>query len=244
MADAVAAASLERAPVICPHCGHSQLEPVAVISTVCRSCRNAIRVREQAGAPPRPTRPGAVVASKPSVEVRELQCFTCGTLLIAPVSAESTMCKRCSSHIDLRDYSINQAVSRNFRTHGRFVVKEKGYVFNTDSVVGEAILKGRFHGRLNARHRLEIYSTAEVKGTISAGLLVIPAGQTFTWLQPVSIGSAEIAGELVAPLRAEGSVWVRASGHLFGDIEAHDLVVEPGAVVVGNLKIGSGQSPD
>ena len=37
-----------------------------------------------------------------------------------PPAAESTMCKRCSDYVDLRDYLINSAVSKNFRTHGRF----------------------------------------------------------------------------------------------------------------------------
>jgi cytoskeletal protein CcmA (bactofilin family) len=232
----MAAASLERAPVTCPHCGHSQLEPVAVISTVCRHCRSAIRVREQAGGPTLSSQ--ARTASGPAVERRDLVCFTCGTLLSVPLTAESTMCKRCSSHIDLRDYHINQAVSKNFRTHGRFVVREKGYVFNTDSDVGEAVLKGRFHGTLFARNRLEIYSSAEIKGSIRAGLLVIPAGQSFVWSQTVLVGSAEIAGELIAPLRAEGTVSVQSTGHLFADIEAHSLIVEPGATIVAHLRIG------
>ncbi len=232
----MAAASLERAPVTCPHCGHTQLEPVAVISTVCRSCRGAIRVREQAGSPPLAAHPRS--SPTQTVEVRELQCFTCGTLLAVPVTAESTMCKRCSSHIDLRDYLINQAVSRNFRTHGRFVVREKGYVFNTDSDVGDAVLKGRFHGRLFARRRLEIHSSAEIKGSVRAGLLVIPAGQTFGWTQTMQVGSAEISGELVAPLRAEGTIWIRTGGHMFGDLQARALIVEAGAVLVGAVRIG------
>jgi cytoskeletal protein CcmA (bactofilin family) len=230
------AAPLERAPVTCPHCGHTQLEPLAVISTVCRKCRGAIQVREDARAPRKAKR--SLSAGKPAVEVRDLRCFTCSTLLSVPVSAESTMCKRCSSHIDLRDYVINQAVSKNFRTHGRFEVRQRGYVFNTDSIVGEAVLKGRFHGKLYAKHRLEIHTGAEIKGSFGAGLLVIPVGQVFSWPQVIKVEAAEIEGELAGTLHADGLVSVRSSGRLFGDVQARDLVVEHGAVVVGNLQCG------
>ena len=33
------------------------------------------------------------------------------------------MCKRCSTHIDLRDYQITNAVSKNFKTKGQFVIE-------------------------------------------------------------------------------------------------------------------------
>jgi cytoskeletal protein CcmA (bactofilin family) len=232
-------APLERAPVTCQHCGHTQLEPVAVITTVCRSCRRAIHVREDARTPRKATKRAlpTLTAAKPAVELRELQCFTCNTRLSVPVSAESTMCKRCSSHIDLRDYVINQAVSKNFRTHGRFEVKPRGYVFNTDSIVGEAVLRGRFHGKLHAKHRLEIYTGAEIKGSFQTGLLVVPQGQVFTWPQVIKVDSAEIAGELDATLEVSGVVSVKSSGRLFGDVRARNLSVEHGAVIVGHMGI-------
>ena len=59
------------------------------------------------------------------------------TELEVPVSAESTMCKRCSRYVDLKNYQINSAVSKNFKTKGAFVVEPKGYVFNTEAVVGK-----------------------------------------------------------------------------------------------------------
>lgn len=239
----MAAAELQRAPVTCPRCGHTQLEPLAVISTVCRRCQGAIQIRKDIASPRATSRPaGSIATSRPEVESRQLECFTCGTLLTVPATAESTMCKRCSSHIDLRDYSINQAVSKNFRTHGRFVVREKGYVFNTDSLVGAAVIKGRFHGKLHARHSLEIHTGAEIKGSITAGLLIIPAGQVFAWSSPLEVISAEVAGELCSSLHASGSVWVRGSGRVFGDVHARAVEVEPGGVLVGLLRVTPGEA--
>src|SRR6185295_13397493 len=153
-------------------------------------------------------------------------------------TAESTMCKRCSAHVDLRDYNITHAVSKNFRTHGRFVIEEKGYLFNTEAMVGDAILKGKFLGQLNATRSLTIYSSADIKGSFTTGRLIIPDGNHFRWPE-IKVGAAEIGGELVANLRAEGTVLLKTTARLFGDVEARGLVVESGAVLVGAMKIGS-----
>jgi cytoskeletal protein CcmA (bactofilin family) len=165
-------------------------------------------------------------------------CFQCGTVLEVALAAASTMCKRCSSHVDLSDYQINATVSKNFRTYGRLVIEEKGYVLNTDSLVGEAVIRGRFIGKIVAKRRLEIYSTAQIKGSFTTGCLVLPAGQHFRWPQVLTIGGAEIAGELAANLQATGTVQLKYSGRLFGDVQAGGLVVEGGAVMVGAAKIG------
>jgi cytoskeletal protein CcmA (bactofilin family)/DNA-directed RNA polymerase subunit RPC12/RpoP len=220
--------------VTCPRCGHQQAEPRAAISTACKECGQYIRVQEI-------LKPAARSHERPK-EVRKLTCFECGTELEVAISAQSTMCKRCSSHIDLRDYHIANAVSRNFKTKGEFVIEPKGYVFNTEVLVGDAIIKGKFLGKLVAERSLTIYSTADFKGNFKAGRLVIPAENHFRWKEPITVGAADIAGELAADLLVSGGVVLRATGRLFGDIEASNLVVEEGAVLVGNAKIGAPKS--
>lgn len=154
------------------------------------------------------------------------------------VSAESTMCRRCSRYVDLKDYHIANAVSKNFRTKGAFVVEPRGYVFNTEAVVGEAIIKGRFLGKLVAERSLTIYSTAGFIGSFKAGRLLIPAENHFRWKELIRVGSAEIAGELVANLDAEGTIVLKSTARMFGDLQARNLVIEAGAIVVGNMRIG------
>src|SRR6185369_16088392 len=172
------------------------------------------------------------------IEQKVIRCFQCGTDLSVPIAAESTMCKRCSSHVDLRDYVITQTLSKNFRTYGRLVIEDKGYLLNTDSQVGEAVIKGRFIGKIVAERSLEIHSSARIKGTFSAGRLIVPAGNHFRWAEALRVGAAEIGGELVANLHSAGTVLLRSTARLFGDVEAGNLVVEAGAVFVGAAKIG------
>jgi cytoskeletal protein CcmA (bactofilin family) len=147
------------------------------------------------------------------------------------------MCKRCSAHLDLRDYRINSAVSRNFRTKGRFVIDEGGYLFNTDSIAGDVTIKGRLLGKLKAEGALELYSSAQIKGSFFAGNLIIPAGERFHWSEVISATAADISGELVGTLQATATVTLRKTARLFGDVQSGGLVIEPGAVFVGRAKI-------
>ena len=216
--------------VACPKCGHQQPEPRGAYSTICKQCQQHFRIEEA-------LKP-AVKPQKQALDQKTIRCFQCEAELHVPLAAESTMCKHCSSHIDLRDYSINQTLSKNFRTHGRLVIEEKGYLLNTDSLVGEAVLKGRVIGKLVAQRSLEIHSTANIKGTFNAARLIVPAGNHFRWPEALRVGAAEVAGELVANLHSAGTVLLKSTARLFGDIEAANLVVEHGAIFVGAAKIG------
>ena len=221
----------DRVRVACPKCGHSQLEPGDAYSSICKKCHQHFRLDELL----HPTaQPG-----KPQIEQRKVRCFQCGTDLSVPVAAGSSMCKRCGSHVDLNDYRVTQTVSKNFRTHGRLIVEEKGYVLNSDAQVGEAVVKGRFIGKLVAVRTLEIYSSANIKGSFTAGQLVIPAGHHFRWPEPLRVEGADIGGELVAGLQAPGTVRLRSTARFFGAIQARDLVVESGAVFVGSARVGA-----
>src|SRR4030095_10890761 len=95
----------EKVLVVCPQCGHSQHEPAAAYSSNCKKCRHYFRLEDV-------LRPAAKTAKTDSAksaaeagrDLRPVTCFQCGTALAVSPSAQSTMCKRCSSHLDLRDY--------------------------------------------------------------------------------------------------------------------------------------------
>lgn len=216
-------------PVGCPHCGQSQPVPATAISTVCKKCGRHFHVQEALHPVPKKV--------ERTPDQRRITCFDCGTELEVAASAESTMCKRCSSYVDLKNYQFASAVSKNFKTKGSFVIEPKGYVFNTEAVVGDAVIKGRFLGKLNAERTLTIYSTAEIKGSFKTACLIIPPDNHFRWKEPITVGSAEIAGELANDLNAEGTITLKSTARMFGNLEAKNLVVEPGAVFVGRATV-------
>lgn len=214
----------------CPKCGHLQTEPRSAYSTLCKGCRSHFRVQEALRPAARPV--------QQAIQQRRVRCFQCGTELEVAMAAASTMCKRCSSHVDLADYQITQTFSKSFRTHGRLVLEERGYLLNTESLVGEAVLKGRLIGKLTTEGALEIHTSAAIKGTLVPGCLVIPYGHHFRWPHPLSVRDADIGGELAADLVGTGTVRLKSTARLFGNITALNLVVEAGAVFVGTVRIG------
>ena len=214
----------------CPHCGHQQTEPRSAYSTCCKKCGHHLRVQDLLNPPPPAPRHGP--------KRRPITCFECGAELEVPASAESTMCKRCSRYVDLHDYHITSSIAKNFKTKGTFVVELKGCVFNTESIVGEAVIRGKFHGKLAVERSLTIYSTADIKGSLTANHLIIPAENHFRWPTTLKVGSAEIAGELAASLHAQDTVVLKPTARFFGDVDAMHLMVEDGAVLVGKMQIG------
>jgi cytoskeletal protein CcmA (bactofilin family) len=224
------ASKQDKIKVACPHCGHPQMEPRTGITTVCKKCGGHYHVHDA-------VKPKAKTASA-APEKRVVTCFECGAESEAPISAQSTMCKRCSRYIDLKDYRIANAVSKNFKTRGSFTIEQGGYVFNTEALVNDAVIKGRFHGKLTASRSLTIHSTAEIKGSFKAHSLIIPAANHFRWSDTIRVTTGEISGELVASVLVSGTLFLKSTARFFGNIEAANLVVENGAVVVGNLRIG------
>ncbi|MFM1768854.1 MAG: hypothetical protein RJA22_1383 [Verrucomicrobiota bacterium] len=231
-----------RIAVTCPRCGHVQEEPAAAYSTRCRDCGEHFRLEDVvrpapgrwADSTPRPGAPGT----------RRVACFQCGTVLEVSPSAQSTMCKRCSSHVDLRDYDINHTESKNFRTRGRFVLQEGGCLLNTDSVMQDAVIKGKVIGRIQALGSLELHRQAEIRGSFKAGLLVITDETVFRWAEPIVVGGADIAGEVQGTLVASGTVTLRAGSRFFGKIEAGSLRVFSGAILVAGVRVGVPASPN
>lgn len=221
-----------RVLLACPHCGNQQAEPPSAISSVCKKCGKHFHVQEVLKPTPK--------AETRGPEQRHITCFECHAELDIPASAESTMCKKCSRYIDLKDYVINSAVSKNFKTKGAFVIEAKGYVFNTEIVAADVVIKGRLLGKIYAEQSLTIYSSAEIKGSFTTARLIIPEGNHFRWAEPLKVESAEIAGELVGALVATGTVTLRSTARMFGDVTAKACVVEAGAVFLGQARIGAG----
>lgn len=215
----------------CPHCGHQQAEPPSAISSVCKKCGKHFHVQDV-------LHPTAKAVER-APDKRHITCFECHAELDIPASAESTMCKKCSRYIDLKDYTITSAVSKNFKTKGNFLLDTKGYVFNSEIVAAHAVLKGRLLGKIFAEQSLTIYSTAELKGSFKTARLIIPEGNHFRPAESLQLESADIAGELVANIKATGTVTLKATARFFGDITAKACVVEAGAIFVGQAHIGA-----
>jgi cytoskeletal protein CcmA (bactofilin family) len=220
----------DKAMLTCPQCGHQQPVARTAFSAVCKKCGQYLRVQELLKPTPKPP--------APAPEQKRIACFECAAEFDVPASAHSTMCKKCSCYIDLHDYSISNAVSKNFRTKGSFVIQPTGYVFNSETVASSASIKGRFIGKLVVEQSLTLYSSAQIKGTLTAACLIVPAANQVRWEGEMKVGSVEIEGELVANLHAQG-VHVKANGRLLGTLHARSLVADLGAVLSVQARFGA-----
>jgi cytoskeletal protein CcmA (bactofilin family) len=217
----------DRCVVTCPRCGHKQPGHADFFPNLCRSCGH----RFLSG-----------FAQETVVPQRTITCFDCGVALRVALGALSTLCKKCSSHIDLRDYHIASSLYQRFKTQGKVVIAEEGCVHDTNAMVGEAVILGTFIGKLTVERTLTIYPDADIQGTFKAGKLVIPENTRFRWPELIRVGAAEVSGELAADLKAEALVWLKATARFFGHLQASRLVVEPGAAFVGVAEVGVGKT--
>jgi cytoskeletal protein CcmA (bactofilin family) len=219
----------EKAVLTCPQCGAQQWVAPAAFSAVCKQCGQYLRVQELLKPSPK--------APAPAPAQKRIVCFDCQAEFEVPASAQSTMCKKCSCYIDLHDYSITNAVSKNFKTRGSFVIQPSGYVFNSETVATDAAIKGRFIGKLIVERSLTLYASAKIKGPLHAAHLIIPAANQIHWEGKLEVGSAEINGELAADLHAK-AVHVQTSGALTGTLTAASLIIDAGAAVKIAARIG------
>lgn len=201
---------------------------------MCHGCGKTIR------GGPKPTTPPA-----PSVPDRKrVTCFDCSAEVDIETGLPSAKCHQCGASLDLRDYRVYDVGSKHIKTKGAFIVEPRGYLFDSEAIVGEAIIRGKFHGKLVAERSLTVYTSTEIQGSFSTAHFVLPPAHRFRWKEPIAVNSAEIAGELTADLRAAGTIVLKATARVFGSVEAKSLVVEEGAVVVGPARVGNPGLPE
>ena len=104
-------------------------------------------------------------------------------------------------------------------------------------VAREIVIKGQVIGKLLAEQSLTIHGTAEIKGSFQTPLLIVPSDNAVHWRDGVQVGAVAIRGELVSNVDAATTVTVHRNGRLFGNVRARALVVEEGAVLVGEVNV-------
>ena len=190
------ASKQEKVLVACPHCGHSQPEPRAAFSTICKKCGCNYQVKEARSPAPK--------AVEVAFERKRITCFECGREAgRARQRAQSSMCKWCSRYIDLQDYRIANAVPGISKPRARSLLNRKAMFSTPKPSPATPSSRDDFTESWLRSGSLTIYSTAEIKGSFTAGHLIIPAENHFRWKEPINAGSAEIAGELAANLHAK-----------------------------------------
>ncbi|MEP6699430.1 MAG: polymer-forming cytoskeletal protein [Verrucomicrobiota bacterium] len=237
----------------CPHCGFKQMEYAAAKSTICRQCGAhfapsvpKMEVRLRAKGEPIATPPPADGSlfrklegfwSKPHNLV--IECFDCQAKREITSAATSTICLKCSTHIDLRDYKIVTSFSRAIRTQGEIHLTAKGDLSSSSVMCRTALIEGKMRGNMHCFGTATINFSGKIPGRLTAGHLVVEKKSSVQFFRRVRVKSIEIRGHMTGEIIAETEVVVRRNATLDGDVTAKAISVEKGGMFSGQLIIGN-----
>ena len=181
----------------CPHCGHSQAEPRTGFSTICKKCGRNFRVQEALNPRAQSRRSRAREKTHHLLRVRRGtggagQRAVHHVQAVQPLHGPERLPHRQRRLQEFQDEGFVHASNRRVTSSTR-----RPWWATPSSRAG-------FSGKLVAEGSLTIHTTAEIKGSFTAGRLIIPAANQFRWREPIKVGSAEIAGELAGGPAREG----------------------------------------
>ncbi len=105
-----------------------------------------------------------------------VRCTHCTGEAEVADKAMSIFCPHCKKRLILEDFRIKSYTAvREFATCGDVVVEKRGAVA-ARVLVGSLLVRGRVQGEVQARDKVEVARTGEVRGDICAPRLIVRSG--------------------------------------------------------------------
>jgi cytoskeletal protein CcmA (bactofilin family) len=232
----------------CPHCGYSQLEPVSARSTFCRQCGQHYSIEKllakEVASLKQPSlldRFGKWISREKS---RFVTCFSCRERHEVPVAAESSLCPKCGSYIDIRDFRIEGPFARSIQTQGLVHLSPSADVACPRILCGTARVEGRFRGKIVCTDEATVRIGGHYEGDIDSEKVVIHPKADVAFSNAVYARAMEVDGKTRGIFVCEGRVTIRKKGVLEGTIYARSIAVDKGGIFSGNLFIGTPFPPE
>ena len=226
----------------CPHCGFSQLEPASARSTFCRNCGQHYSIEKLLAkeiaslkAPTLLDRLGKWISREKS---RFITCFSCREKHEVSTSAESSLCPKCGSYIDIRDFRIEGPFARSIQTQGLVLLSPTADVACPRILCGSARIEGRFRGKIICTDEATVRIGGHYEGKIDSEKILVHSKADVDFASPVYARSIEVEGKTRGTFVCEGRVTIRKKGVLEGTIYARSIAVDKGGIFSGNLIIG------
>lgn len=223
--------------IICPDCQHEQQVQPGGVSIFCKKCHNPIDIQKVLHHPA-----SSAPAETKTAEGITITCFKCPTELHAPLKAQGVMCKKCGYRNDLQSYHVKDILSRDLETHGTLTIPGGGTVLNSTSRVSVATIQGKFIGKLTARE-IVLKSGSTFEGNIKADSLVLESNVQCTIKKELSANRIVIAGQYHGNITSGQSVELKRTAQFIGKLVTKNLIIEDGAAVIAELKIGEDRLP-
>jgi cytoskeletal protein CcmA (bactofilin family) len=168
-----------------------------------------------------------------------IECFDCKATQEISSAATSTICPKCSKHIDLRDYKITTSFSRSIRTHGQVHLTAKGDLSSSSVTCRSALIEGKLRGNLHCLGTATINFSGKIPGRLTAEHVLVERKSVVQFFRRVRVKSIEIRGQVTGEIVAEAAVIIHRGAMLDGDVTAKSISVEKGGIFCGQLIIGS-----
>lgn len=168
-----------------------------------------------------------------------IECFDCKATQEISSAATSTICPKCSKHIDLRDYKIATSFSRSIRTHGQIHLTAKGDLSSSNVTCRSALIEGKLRGNLHCLGTATINFIGKIPGRLTAEHVLVDRKSVVQFFRRVRVKSIEIRGQVTGEIVAEGAVIIHRHAMLDGNVTAKSISVEKGGIFSGQLVIGN-----
>ncbi len=168
-----------------------------------------------------------------------IECFDCKATQEISSAASSTICPKCSKHIDLRDYKITTSFSRSIRTHGQVHLTAKGDLSSSSVTCRSALIEGKLRGNLHCLGTATINFSGKIPGRLTAEHVLVERKSVVQFFRRVRVKSIEIRGEVTGEIVAEAAVVIHRNAMLDGNVTAKSISVEKGGMFCGQLVIGN-----
>jgi cytoskeletal protein CcmA (bactofilin family) len=169
----------------------------------------------------------------------QIECFDCGATQEISSAASSTICPKCSKHIDLRDYKVTTSFSRSIRTHGEVHLTAKGDLSSSNVTCRSALIEGKMRGNVQCLGTATVNVVGKIPGRLTAEHVLIERKADVHFFRRLRVKSIEIRGQMTGEVIAEGAVVIHRNAVLDGNVTAKSISVEKGGIFSGQLIIGS-----
>ncbi len=205
-----------RIEVVCPECGHHQIEPALVVSTQCRSCRAHFQVKDgkgvvrsrpvtrlakpRADGDPDPAGPAPAAAAKPA--------FRPGPRKPPQPSLLMRLLRRVKPPREVVCFTCNHSFSAIGEAQSSQCPKCGSYVSLADFDITEP-----WNRRIQTRGNVTIRKTGSVSGAT------------------ILCHHLTVLGELAGSVDCSGDLVIRSHGRIIGTVKCRNLRIEKGARV-------------
>ncbi len=184
------------------------MEYAAAKSTMCRQCgaHFAPSVPKQVVRLHAKEEPVETLSSDPSLfrkmegfwnkhHSSVIECFDCKAKQEISSAATSTICPKCSAHIDLRDYKITTSFSRSIRTHGEIHLTAKGDLASTSIRCRSALIEGKMRGNMHCAGTATVNYIGKIPGRLTAEHGLVERKSDVQFFRQVRVKSIDISVE-------------------------------------------------